>query len=204
MCDGVVVGSVAEWATFGATFLATIAAGVAVVFSARANALAKRVYADDVKVRTEAQARAVYPEILGLSPYKKGDAIPAPPSDWSMSQVGGTNLLDVSKTATFAAERLSLLDVVLHNGSGEIIGPFQVSVRDLTLQLSLPGSIGAGIVRPGETTTLIRIAIPYTEHRIVPEIAFRDSVGQWWSRIYYEPVQKLDAKRQRAYEAVGI
>lgn len=197
-------GSVAEWWTFGATVSAVVVAGVALWFSGRANRIAQTVYADDVRVRNEAQARLVYASTLGASVYRKGDPIPPHDGEHSMTQVGGNVLGSTAGLPgeLVALEDMQIIDIEIFNGSTEVIGAFQTQLYDLRNQKIVPGSIGSEFIRPGEKTSRIRIAVPEITSHFIPEISFRDSAGLFWSRRGYEPVKPLDQARRDMFDSL--
>lgn len=197
-------GSVAEWWTFGATVSAVVVAGVALWFSGSANRIAQTVYADDVRVRNEAQARLVYASTLGASVYRKGDPIPPHDGEHSMTQVGGNVLGSTTDPPgeLVALEDMQIIDLEIFNGSTEVIGAFQTQLYDPRNQKIVPGSIGSDSIRPGEKTSRIRIAVPGITGHYIPEISFRDSAGLFWSRRGYEPVEPLDQARRDLFESL--
>lgn len=197
-------GSVAEWWTFGAAVSAVVVAGVALWFSGRANRIAQTVYADDVRVRNEAQARLVYASTLGASVYRKGDPIPPHDGEHSMTQVGG-NVLGSTTCPSgelVALEDMQIIDFEIFNGSTEVIGAFQTQLYDPRNRKIVPGSIGSDFIRPGEKTSRIRIAVPGITSHYIPEISFRDSAGLFWSRRGYEPVEPLDQARRDLFDSL--
>ena len=204
-------GSVADWLIVVATFGAVIVAGIALRFSrkanqssAQANLIAQAVYADDVRARNEAQARLVYASTRGVSVYRKDESIPRHDGEHSMTQVGG-NVLGSTELAAgglHALEDMQIIDLEIHNGSSEVIGAFQAQLYDSKKQQVVPGSIGADFVRPGQTTALIRIAVPGMSGHYLPEISFRDSAGLFWSRRGFEPVQPLDEERRELFASL--
>lgn len=194
-------GSVAEWVMVAVTIGAVVVAGIALRFSRKANQIAQQVYADDVRARNEAQARMVYPLVRGASVYFKGEVIPQHDGEHSMTQVGG-NVLGSQEDEVgglYALEDMQIIDFEICNGSTEVIGAFQAQLYDLTQKTTLSGSIGADVVLPGESTGLIRIAVPGSKGNYLPEISFRDSAGLFWSRRGFDPVESLDEARRRLF-----
>lgn len=195
------LGSVADWVMVLTTIGAVVVAGIALNYSRKANQIAQRVYTDDVRVRNEAQARMVYSKVRGVSVYFKGEGIPAHNDEHSMTQVGG-NVLGSNEDGTgdlYALEDTQIIDLTIYNGSSEIIGAFQAQLYDMTHRVTIPGSIGADAVLPGESTPLIRIAVPGGHGNYLPEISFRDSAGLFWSRRGFDPVQSLDEERRKLF-----
>lgn len=194
-------GSLADWVLVFVTLCAVIVAGIALWFSRKSNQIAQSVYADDVRARNEAQARLVYAVVHGASVYFKGQTIAAPEVDHSLTQVGG-NVLGIKEDearSTYALDDLTIVDLEIRNDSNEIIGAFQAQLFDPTTQELLPGSSGADFVRPGQSSSLIRIAVPGKRAILTPEISFRDSAGLYWSRRGFEPIQSLDEERRNLF-----
>ncbi|MBY6061015.1 hypothetical protein [Microbacterium esteraromaticum] len=202
------IGTAADWATFAATTFAVIAAGAALYYSHRANALSREIYREDVRVRNEAQARLVYARKQREIIYRKGQEIVAD-NDATMSETRGGLLGTTNETqspgATRALEDLMVVEVVIHNDSKEVIGPFQVRLHDVIAGEPLTTSYGTEVVLAGKTSDPIQFAVPRFDGNYVPDISFRDSAGLCWSRRGYEPIQVLDEQRRRFFaELAGL
>lgn len=200
-------GTAADWATFGATTFAVIAAGGALYYSHRANALSREIYREDVRVRNEAQARLVYARKRREIVYRKGQEIVTDNDATTTETRGG--LLGITEEETGPSGRIRALDdlmmieVVIHNDSTEVIGPFQVRLHDVTAGKPLTSSYGTEVVLPGTSSDPIQIAIPGISGNYLPDISFRDSAGLYWSRRGYEPIQMLDVKRRGFFAEIA-
>jgi len=210
----VIWGSVAEWVTAGVACLAAVAAFLALRHSRKsndyseetarasveANELTATAFAADARVRDEAQARLVYSTVVETSVYFDGQVISPPAGDNLTIFDGNPVRSRPGETDLIANGDVSVVLVLVHNESSELIGPFQSSVH-------IPGDTGSrstggfGPLLPG-TSALVRVVVSGTHASLIPVVAFRDSTGKWWSRKGYEPVAPLDDKRRELYESM--
>jgi len=206
-------GSVAEWVTAGVAVIAAGAAFWALRFNkaandyardaagaaAKSNELTARAYRDDVRVRDEAQARLVYSTLDEANPViLAGTEIPKP---W----VAGAALVPLQgmvyehgSGVPYVAEAARTVAVRVHNRSTEIISSIRVSLFDATEKRELDTAPGWIVLLPDESRAF-EFLVPFGETRYLPNIAFRDSTGKYWTRREFDPIAALPDERRNEY-----
>lgn len=202
------LGSLAEWVAAGIALLALIGAAVSLSFSARAarlsadaNNLTAAAYRDDVKVRTEAQARRIWSTLDGVY-FVRADENVYPPENFRAfgGEVGiKEQLIDGVVMGWEAAADQTQIQLTVHNQSEEVVGPVRAYVCDRqTLALIDRTVVGSDDpLLPGQTARMC-VVHRAGEHRgFWPVIEFRDAAGVWWRRRHYEPIEQLGTKDPR-------
>ncbi|MFS0794581.1 hypothetical protein [Microbacterium sp. 1P10AE] len=190
--------------------LALIGAAVSLYFSARAarlsaeaNNLTASAYRDDVKVRTEAQARRVWSTLDGVYTITKGLDV-YPPDNFRAfgGEVGiEPNVMEGVNWGWKATADQTQIQLTVHNQSDEVVGPIRAYVCDRqTLTLIDRTVIGFDEpLLPGQTAKMC-VVHRLEEHRgFWPVIEYRDAAGVWWRRRHYEPIEQLGTNDPRGW-----
>lgn len=206
-------GSVAEWATVVVAVAAAVAAFWALHYNKAANAHARdaadaaaksneltaQAYRDDVRVRDEAQARLVYatlgaghPVILG------GTEVPKPwAQEAALVPLQGMTYEHASGLP-YVSEAARTVVVRVHNRSAEIISSIRVTLFDDSQKLELDTAPGWIVLLPDESAAF-EFLVPFGDTRYLPNIAFRDSTGKYWTRRGFDPIAALSNERRNEY-----
>lgn len=206
-------GSIAEWVTAGVAVAAAGAAFWALKYNKAANAHARdaadaaaksneltaQAYRDDVRVRDEAQARLVYATLDGGQPVILGGTeVPKP---WfqeaALVPLQGMTY-EHESGVPYVSEAARTVVVRVHNRSAEIISSIRVTLFDDSQKLELDTAPGWIVLLPDESAAF-EFLVPFGDTRYLPNIAFRDSTGKYWTRRGFDPIAALPDERRNEY-----
>lgn len=214
-CGDLSLGSLAEWVTAVIALVAAVAAVVALILSGKANGHARnaaaaavesskltdKAYRDDVRVRDEAQARLVYSTLdAGHSVILAGTELPEP-------LVSGAELVPLpdmvyvhgnGQGARYVSENARTVVVGVHNRSMEIISSIRVALFNASDKREIGHAPGWIVLLPNESRKL-EFLVPFGDTYYLPDIAFRDSTGKYWSRRGFDPIAPLRDERRNQF-----
>lgn len=169
--------------------------------------VALNTYRHNVKNKREEQARLVYSRVRSVNRYLEGEPFtsePGPPiQDPSIAQ-----RFDPNDSRHYrAVVSIMQIEVCVHNGSKELIGPAKAQM--MNLRTGLPDdwqSVLVTTIEPESDATLHFLYRANAEdlrrkETALPEttVIFRDASGQWWRRHGSEPIERVHADPESNY-----
>lgn len=209
LIDGpITAGSLPEWVAAGIALFALIGAAVSLYFSARAarlsaeaNKLTAAAYRDDVKVRSEAQARRIWSTLDGVFFASHGDGVHSPDG---FRVVGGEvgieeEIVEGTTMGWKASADQTQVHLTVHNRSDEVVGPVRAYTCDRRTLALIERTVieSDDPLLPGETARFCVVYRREEPRAFWPVIEFRDAAGVWWRRRHYEPIEQLGTSDPR-------
>lgn len=213
--DTLTLGSIAEWVTAIIAVVAAIAAVRALRFNREANKHARRAadaaaksneltaqaYRDDVRVRDEAQARLVYATLGGGQPVILQGAEAPKPRHPDVPLVALPGIIAERQEGmpyAIVTQSARTVAVHVHNRSTEIISSIRIALSHKRKSGDLDASTGLIVLLPGESQE-VEFVVPFDDARYVPDIAFRDATGKYWTRRGFDPIAPLPDERRNEF-----
>lgn len=170
-------GTVPDWFVAGGTIAAFLIAAIAYIWN--------------VSISRSQQARKVAIGDLLIRTYAPGQAFDLPVP--SMLASGDLVALHPPRLSVAVQRPLALVQITVHNGSDEVMGPVEIALHDRMSGSFMSDAVYIlSRVQAGAETT-VHIGLADQWHPAHPalnaRIVFRDSVGRWWQRFENESVR---------------
>lgn len=176
----------------GANTLATEANALA----GEANTISDRVFAADVRVREQSQARLVYAAIeqdpMLWRKDREVERLPVP-LDWSSLvdiEIPFDQLFefrDPPYERIWAVQELTVIDVSVHNLSDEVIADALVELFHPDQTDRVEVGVHTRAILP-HTHVTAQFVLKGARSGYQPQLTFLDSGGKWWTRRGFEPM----------------
>lgn len=174
---------------------------LAAICTAAAALVAAFSYRHSVRLRREAQARLVYSRLASYRTLA-GNVSVVRPGAFIIS--ASAQELIATRQGLHTLQRVSKVDVHVHNDSAELIGPYRIQTR-LKNGHEIH-AMAADVLRPNHIATWSIYFAPLDADDISAfdvVLQFRDASSRWWQRHSLGPIRPVSRREQRTLQEIS-